>query len=111
MPWGYTPAPRPANLAPPQPKLPLLSVKVLAVQPFGSGRVTDPPAARGAPFEINVPVRFSVPTWGTVAGATAVLVGIIRPRPPNGPVARIPGDVPLILNTPGCDRCVAGLER
>ncbi len=61
----------------------MLSVKVLAVQPFGSESVTDPPAARGAPFEVNVPVRFTVPPWGPDAGATVVAEGLIVPVPLN----------------------------
>ncbi len=50
---------------------------------MGSERVTHPPVARGAPFEVNVPIRFTMPPWGPEAGETLVVEGLIVPVPMN----------------------------
>src|SRR5438094_9746531 len=80
---GYMPGARPARFAPNQPKLPLLSVKERPVQPFGRESVTHPPAARGAPFEVRVAVRFTVPPRGPEARDTVVGDGVLVPLPLN----------------------------
>src|SRR5260370_36100433 len=83
MPWDYPPGEGPAGLAPPQPKLPWLSVNDWPLQPLGSESVTIPPAASGAPFDVRVPVRFTVPPRGPDAAATTIVEGFIVPMPVN----------------------------